>query len=275
MYTANINSYHSSATNKTSSSSSSVNKKAGSSTLDSSDFLQLLAAQLANQDVSNPTDSTQFISQMAQFTSLQAMQTLSETANKQYGASLVGKKVMVSSTDTSGRTIVDQGIVSSMQHTSTANTLTINGKNYDLSTVVKVLNNVSTGKYYSSAGGATIYLGTAGKSISDYSIGIQYKDNAADTTKTVGVVADTGKKQIMVTLDATGGTDKLPTMTDLEKVLQGTWTWQQTTGDQVTPATAPTDFDPKMISVSQAGDDTTKTNTVQQAASSPISELDS
>ncbi len=36
-------------------------------------FLQLLVAQLQNQDPLNPTDSTQFVSQLAQFSSLEQM----------------------------------------------------------------------------------------------------------------------------------------------------------------------------------------------------------
>jgi flagellar basal-body rod modification protein FlgD len=34
-------------------------------------FLQLLVAQLENQDPENPTDGTQFVTQLAQFTTLQ------------------------------------------------------------------------------------------------------------------------------------------------------------------------------------------------------------
>jgi len=34
-------------------------------------FLQLLVAQLQNQDPLNPTDSTQFVSQLAQFSELE------------------------------------------------------------------------------------------------------------------------------------------------------------------------------------------------------------
>jgi flagellar basal-body rod modification protein FlgD len=43
-------------------------------------FLQLLVAQLQNQDPLNPTDSTQFVSQLAQFSSLeQTMQIRADT----------------------------------------------------------------------------------------------------------------------------------------------------------------------------------------------------
>jgi flagellar basal-body rod modification protein FlgD len=42
-----------------------------SPSLDKNLFLQLLVAQLKNQDPSNPTDSTQFVSQLAQFQQLE------------------------------------------------------------------------------------------------------------------------------------------------------------------------------------------------------------
>jgi flagellar basal-body rod modification protein FlgD len=51
-------------TNSTSSSSS-------GSSLDYDDFLQLMVAQLQNQDPLNPTDSTEYMSQIAQFSSVE------------------------------------------------------------------------------------------------------------------------------------------------------------------------------------------------------------
>ncbi|HEX3037485.1 MAG TPA: flagellar hook capping FlgD N-terminal domain-containing protein [Oscillospiraceae bacterium] len=272
--TANINNYGISSANKTGKSDSSINAKAGTTNLDSFDFLKLLAAQMSNQDVSNPTDNTQFVSQMAQFATLSAMQNMQTSADKQYASSLVGKKVVYSTTSSGGKTTSGSGIVSSVLFSSKGNTVQIDGKAYKVSDITQVINNVDSGKYYSSAGGAVIYFGKYGKPISDYSISIQYKTDAADTSKTVGVVADTGKKQVMVTLDATGGTDKLPTMTDLQKVLQGTWTWQQTTDGKTTTATAPDGFDSEYLTVGQASDDSTKNNVVQQSSASPLIETD-
>src|SRR3954453_23898149 len=42
-------------------------------------FLKLLVAQLQHQDPSQPTDSTQFMSQLAQFSSLEQMTNVNET----------------------------------------------------------------------------------------------------------------------------------------------------------------------------------------------------
>lgn len=50
-----------------------------SSTLGKDQFLQLLATQLQYQDPMNPMSNEQFISQMAQFTSLEQMQNLNTT----------------------------------------------------------------------------------------------------------------------------------------------------------------------------------------------------
>jgi flagellar basal-body rod modification protein FlgD len=58
-----------------SSSGSNSNSNSNSNSLTSAPteqmFLQLLVAQLQNQDPLNPTDSTQFVSQMAQFSELE------------------------------------------------------------------------------------------------------------------------------------------------------------------------------------------------------------
>jgi hypothetical protein len=211
---------------------------------------------------------------MAQFATLTAMQNMQTSADKQYASSLVGKKVVYSTTGSTGKTTSGSGIVSSVLFSSTGNTVQIDGKTHKVSDITQVINNVSTGKYYTTAGGATIYFSTSGKAISDNSIGIQYKTDATDKSKTVGVVADTGKKQIMITLDATGGTDKLPTMTDLEKALQGTWTWQQTTDGKTTDAKAPDGFDSKIMFVTEADSADTKNNVVHESSSSTIKELD-
>lgn len=267
----NINNYGISSSNKT---GSSINAKAGSTNLDSFDFLKLLAAQMSNQDVSNPTDNTQFVSQMAQFASLTAMQNMQTSSDRQYASSLVGKKVVYTTASSTGKTTSGSGIVNSVLFSSSGNTVQIDGKSYKVSDITQVLNNVDTGKYYTEAGGATLYFGASGKPIADYQVNIQYKTSADDTTKAVGIVADTSKKQITITLDATGGTDKLPTVTDLEKMLQGTWTWQQTVDDKVTAANAPDGFDPKVIFVTEAGSTDTKNQVVHESSSSSLKELD-
>jgi flagellar basal-body rod modification protein FlgD len=65
-------------------------------------FLQLLVAQLQNQDPLNPTDSTQFVSQLAQFSSLeQMMQIRSDTDTLVTDAATAAAATTSSSTSSS------------------------------------------------------------------------------------------------------------------------------------------------------------------------------
>lgn len=61
--------------------------------LDKNSFFKILAAQLMNQDPSKPADSTEFVAQLAQFTTLEEMENLNKTMSFQSASDLVGKTV--------------------------------------------------------------------------------------------------------------------------------------------------------------------------------------
>lgn len=140
---AQVNAYGYGAVNNTKSSTQAGaytnSVQGGSNTLDINDFMTLLAAQLANQDVMNPSTDTEFIGQMAQFTSLQAMQTLTEISYAQYGASMIGKKVLVATTDEAGRYKEDQGTVESVKFAGGDCLVVVNGKEYTMSSIMEVV----------------------------------------------------------------------------------------------------------------------------------------
>ncbi|HWE53155.1 MAG TPA: flagellar hook capping FlgD N-terminal domain-containing protein [Bryobacteraceae bacterium] len=71
----------SSATNS-SNSASSLTSTAPSESV----FLNLLVSQIQNQDPLNPTDSTQFVSQLAQFSELEQVVAIRADADKLSGA---------------------------------------------------------------------------------------------------------------------------------------------------------------------------------------------
>lgn len=73
--------------------SSKTNKD--SSGLGKDAFMQLLVAQMQYQDPLQPTDNTQYISQLATFSQLEATQNLESSLSKSLGNELVGKYVMV------------------------------------------------------------------------------------------------------------------------------------------------------------------------------------
>jgi flagellar basal-body rod modification protein FlgD len=70
-----------------SSSSSSVGSLAASDSLaNEQTFLQLLVAQLKNQDPSNPMDGTQFVSQLAEFSQLEQQLAMRQDLDKIAGS---------------------------------------------------------------------------------------------------------------------------------------------------------------------------------------------
>jgi flagellar basal-body rod modification protein FlgD len=110
--------------------------------LDRQDFLQLLVMQLKNQDPLNPIDDREFISQMAQLSSLEATNQLSSqmgqmaAGQQQLGAlALVGRDVEYS--DGSGGTV--RGKVSGLRLGAAEPMLKIDDREVPLELVQTVL----------------------------------------------------------------------------------------------------------------------------------------
>ncbi|CAD5200523.1 flagellar hook assembly protein FlgD [Pseudomonas sp. FEN] len=85
-----------------------ISSAAGGQTLGKDAFLQLLVTQLKNQDPLNPQDNSAFVAQLAQFSSLEGIQTLNTSVNNIAGSftssqalqasSMVGRSVIVPTT---------------------------------------------------------------------------------------------------------------------------------------------------------------------------------
>jgi flagellar basal-body rod modification protein FlgD len=75
------------------------------------DFLKLLITQVQNQDPMNPSSDTDFIAQMAQFSSLEQMQNLNKSFSYSTGFALMGKYISAEITDESGDTKYVEGMV--------------------------------------------------------------------------------------------------------------------------------------------------------------------
>jgi flagellar basal-body rod modification protein FlgD len=110
-------------------------------------FLQLLVAQMRYQDPSNPTDSSQFLAQSAQFTALEKMQDVADqtaqllSAQMAFGASgLIGKQVTW--LDPSGAT--KTGSVSGVSFGANGPELDVNGTLLPLSSVQTVTSSATT-----------------------------------------------------------------------------------------------------------------------------------
>lgn len=94
------NSYY--ASSKSSSSSSDLDKEA---------FLNLLVTQMQYQDPLNPGDSTEYMSQLAQYSALEAQMNISDTLEKGNGLNLVGEYVIMNTTDSNGANAMISGLV--------------------------------------------------------------------------------------------------------------------------------------------------------------------
>ncbi|MCM1272230.1 MAG: hypothetical protein NC225_00835 [Clostridium sp.] len=79
--------------------------------LDKDAFLQLLVTQMQYQDPLNPGDSTEYMSQLAQYSSLEATMNISNTLEKGNALNLVGEYVIMNTTNASGKTVQISGLV--------------------------------------------------------------------------------------------------------------------------------------------------------------------
>jgi flagellar basal-body rod modification protein FlgD len=108
------------------------------STLGQDDFLKLLVTKMSSQDPMNPQGDSEFIAQMAQFSSLEQARSMTAdmallkaqqevlTAN-----GLIGRNVTV----TQGEKQLAQGMVTSVSMNDGAANVVVDGKNYSLDSV--------------------------------------------------------------------------------------------------------------------------------------------
>lgn len=117
-------------------------KTSGNSKLNVEDFLSLMTAQLKNLDPlgENNSDPSEYISQMAQFTILEQINSLKESldeisllSQQQMSFSLVGKTVNVS--DGSSETT---GVVEKIKYKDGCAYPVIGGKEYSMSQVTEI-----------------------------------------------------------------------------------------------------------------------------------------
>jgi len=106
--------------------------------LSTENFFSLLMAEISNQDPLEPKSNTEFISQMANFTAMRVSQDALYYQNANYAQSLVGKTVTVSGMN-AGTFRTESGIVTSMSLVDGKFGVKVNGRNYQLSSIMEVL----------------------------------------------------------------------------------------------------------------------------------------
>lgn len=110
-----------------------------SDTLGQDAFLTLMVEQMKNQDFMSPTDNSEYIAQMAQFSMVQEMQQMNYNTNASYATSLIGKTVTTSTVDTSSVSVLDStGVVTGVKMNGTSFEIIVNGQSYDLKDITEV-----------------------------------------------------------------------------------------------------------------------------------------
>ena len=107
------------ATTGTTSSGTKIVTTTGGS-MDKNSFLKILASELTNLDPTQNQDSSAYVTQMAQFASIEQMSNLNDTMTKSSYEQLIGKGVTMTDTDTSGADIT--GVVKTVTTDSSGTT---------------------------------------------------------------------------------------------------------------------------------------------------------
>lgn len=112
--------------------------------LDVESFLQLIVAQIQNQDVlgmgdsgSSSSSSGDFVDQLLQMTLVQSLSNMMDMSMTSYAMGMVGKEVTVASLEGT-EVVTDQGIVTGVSIYGDEPILHVNGKEYSLSQVMVV-----------------------------------------------------------------------------------------------------------------------------------------
>ena len=127
-----------SSTTTTSSSSSLSSKIGAAAGMGKDDFMQLLITQLKNQDPMKPMEDKEFITQLAQFSSLETMEKLTGQMEE-----LTGSQMLVQAATLIGKSIsaklptgeVVTGTISQVKMLSGQPTAVVNGREIDTSLI--------------------------------------------------------------------------------------------------------------------------------------------
>lgn len=113
-----------------------TNSSTDNLSLEFEDYLKIIVAQLQNQDMSNPTDMSDFINQMVQYTTIQVMQDMNDLSKSSYAMSFIGKDVVIAETDASGNVISKSGKVDGVSLYYDEPVFIVDGVEYPMSSIM-------------------------------------------------------------------------------------------------------------------------------------------
>ena len=125
-----------------------VEENTANNDLDKQAFLKLLVAQMKYQDPMEPTDNTEYVSQLAQFSSLEAMNNMSQSVDLQRATGLIGKVVTATKSDEVTGVVTEKtGSVQFVSQSGSKTYLTIDGDQYELDNISKIWDDTYAAAY--------------------------------------------------------------------------------------------------------------------------------
>jgi len=177
-------------------------RKIGTTALGKDAFLTLLVAQMQYQDPLNPSSDTEWIAQMAQFSSLEAMQNMGQTMTNTQAFQLVGQYVIVDENATedgrSGNPSLKAGMVDYVTMQGNKTYISMNGKTYPYET----LDSVVSSNYIKTLAG----LGSSGEDLSSDDI-VKLLQQLLDQSNNKQDTDDSDKEQSSSTDNTNNNTD--------------------------------------------------------------------
>ncbi len=126
------------STNKTGQTINAVFTDEADNSISIDDFLKIMVTQLTNQDFMNPVDDAQFVTQLAQFSTLQQMSDMTGNMKNNYMLSLVGQTVTCAKFSVSGSLIKETGKVERIVLANDEYALYVNGEKFTLSQIMEL-----------------------------------------------------------------------------------------------------------------------------------------
>ena len=102
------------------------------------DFLTLMVAQLKNQDFMNPVDDTQYVTQLAQISTMQQMEEMAYNAKSTYVTSLVGKTVTAAKFTVAGDLKKTEGVVNKVSLLDGQFVIYVEGESYGMDEIMEI-----------------------------------------------------------------------------------------------------------------------------------------
>ncbi len=118
---------------------SSSSSSESSNSLDKDAFLQLLVAQMQYQDPLEPMDNTEYVSQLATFSQVEELQNIQSAVSNSQAAALLGKQVIIETTNSAGVSSQVSGYVDYIQEENGEMKLGIDGNLYSMSDLYTVI----------------------------------------------------------------------------------------------------------------------------------------